>query len=114
MPNVFSTKDDLRFLAILKRGPLVSSTTETFVRVDDVNMKHSFQMKVLQSATLEDSHPAFGTAGLYGIWTLKENYLGFEALGTDYTCLVTENVEPFKTLYAGVLGLLSTNGQNFQ
>lgn len=110
MPRLFTTNDDLRFLAILKRGPLVSSPTETYVRIDDVNMKHSFQMKVLQSASLEDVYPSFGTTGLYGIWTLKDNCLGFEALSSDYSCLVTENVEPFKTLYASVLPLFSTNG----
>ncbi len=105
------SKDDVRFFAIVKKGPLVSAPDSTYVRIDDCLMKYSFQMSLLQSSSLEEQYPSFGTTGLYGTWTLKENLLSLEAPATDFTLLVSENVEPFKSAYAKVLPLIIQGSQ---
>lgn len=97
--RLFESAEDLRFSAILKRGPTASTPTETLVHVLDVTGRFILRMTVLDASILEDDHPVFGQSGLAGIWTLKDNRLHFEGLLGDLQSLVTDNIEPFKTAY---------------
>lgn len=97
------SSQDLRFHAILKKGPYVSLPESAFVRIDDVLGQHYFAMPVLSATSLASEHPEFESDGLYGIWILKENLLTFESVANDFSLLFADD-NVFASEYRGVEG----------
>ena len=75
------TMDDVRFAAILRKGPTLNYADEkTVVRVMDACGSLAFDMTVLQSSIVEDAHPTFSTYGLAAWWKLMDGFLLLETI----------------------------------
>lgn len=74
------TMDDIRFAAILRKGPVLNyADKKTVVRVVDACGTLAFDMSVLQSSIVEDAHPTFSTHGLAAWWKVVDGFVVLES-----------------------------------
>jgi hypothetical protein len=86
--------DDIVFVAVLKRGPIVHTSKDSLVRCYhiaeyDNNVNLSFDMSILDSSCITQEYPEFATIGLMGRWKL----LAPKMLSKFPTIVLLENYE---------------------